>query len=96
MNILRKLWRVDDYEVDLVIEFANGEVLAFEVKANERIAGKDFRALRQLRDLVGDRFIAGVALTTGSRSYTLEDRLHVIPIDRLWRNVMGDPVSVPS
>lgn len=26
-------------------------------------------------------------LTTGSRSYTYEDRLHVMPIDRLWTPV---------
>lgn len=89
-------WRVDDYEVDLVIEFGDGGVLAFEIKANERVAGQEFNALRHLRDLVGDRFIAGVALSTGSRSYTFEDRLHVMPIDRLWQNVMGQPGSTPD
>lgn len=81
-------WRTSDgVEVALVVELDDGRVVAFEVKAAERVAGKDFAGLRTLRDRVGDRFVAGVALSMGSRSYTYEDRLHVMPIDRLWRTV---------
>lgn len=79
-------WRTSEgAEVDLVLEFDDGAVIAFEVKANERAAGSDFRGLAQLRDLVGARFRAGIVLTTGRRSYTYADRLHVMPLDRLWR-----------
>lgn len=79
-------WRTSDgAEVDLVVEFDDGRVLAFEVKANERATGPDFGGLGQLRDLLGDRFLAGIVLTTGRRSYTYADRLHVMPLDRLWR-----------
>jgi len=78
-------WRTHDGdEVDFIIEFDDGAVLAFEVKAKERISGADFNGLRKLRAALGDRLIAGVALNTGVRSYTLEDRLHVMPLDRLW------------
>ena len=81
-------WRTSDgAEVDLVIEYDDGRVVAFEVKASERASGKEFRGLAQLRDLLGERFIGGIMLTTGSRSYTYEDRLHVMPIDRLWTPV---------
>lgn len=81
-------WRTQEGdEVDFVIEFDDGRVLAFEVKASERISGADFRGLRKLRDALGERLIAGVALNTGLRSYTFEDRLHVMPLDRLWRPV---------
>lgn len=81
-------WRTSDgAEVDLVIEFDDGGVVAFEVKASERAPGKEFRGLGQLRDLLGERFIGGIMLTTGARSYTYEDRLHVMPIDRLWTPV---------
>src|SRR5207248_8686443 len=49
-------WRTHDGdEVDLVIEFDDGRVLAFEVKANERVSGEDFRGLGKLRDALGDR-----------------------------------------
>lgn len=37
-----------------------------------------------LRDTVGDGFLGGVVLYLGQRSYTFEDRLHVVPVDRLW------------
>lgn len=81
-------WRTSDgAEVDLVVEYDDGRVAAFEVKASERAHGKDFRGLAQLRELLGERFIGGIMLTTGSRSYTYEDRLHVMPIDRLWTPV---------
>jgi predicted AAA+ superfamily ATPase len=83
-------WRTHDGdEVDYVIEFEDGRVLAFEVKANERVAGADLKGLRTLRDALGDRFIAGVALSTGLRSFTYEDRIHIMPIDRLWTPTNG-------
>ena len=73
----------------LVVEFDDGRVLAFEVKAGERVSGRDLAGLRKLRDRLGARFVAGVALSLGSRSYTYEERLHVMPVDRLWREVPG-------
>lgn len=81
-------WRTSDgVEVDIVAEFDDGTVIAFEVNANERAIGSDFRGLMQLRDALGGRFRAGIILTTGRRSFTYDDRLHVMPIDRLWRPI---------
>lgn len=78
-------WRTwDDDEVDLVVERDDGAVVAFEVKTAGRVSGNDFRALRKLRNAVGDAFVAGVVLYLGSRSYTSEDRLFVLPVDRIW------------
>lgn len=74
----------DGVEVDLVAEREDGDVFAFEVKSAARVPGSELRGLRQLRDAVGARFRAGYALYTGERSYTADDRLHVVPIDRLW------------
>ena len=81
-------WRTgNDEEVDFVIETDDGRVIGFEVKANQTVPGTDLKGLRILRDALGDRFVAGVALSTGSRSYTYEDRIHVCPVDRLWQTV---------
>lgn len=81
-------WRTHDGdEVDFVTEFDDGRVLAFEIKANERVTGRDLKGLRTLRGALGDRFTAGVAFTTGPRSYTRDDRIHVMPVDRLWQPV---------
>jgi len=47
---------------------------------------------RQFRNLLlGDAFIAGTVMYTGARSYTYEDRLHVVPIDRLWHGADSLP-----
>ena len=78
-------WRTHDGdEVDSVLEFADGTVIAFEVEANERVTSTNLRGLRKLRETLGTRLIAGIVFSTGSRSYTVEDHLHVLPIDRLW------------
>jgi predicted AAA+ superfamily ATPase len=85
-------WRTSDgAEVDLVLEHHDGTVIAIEVKASERAPAADFRGLTQLRDALGPRFAAGIILTTGRRSYTYGDRLHVMPLDRLWT-----PITPPQ
>lgn len=78
-------WRTrDGAEVDLVLEADDGSVIAFEIKAAARVSGDDFAGLRKLRDTLGTSFTAGVALYAGARTYTYDDRLHVMPIDRIW------------
>lgn len=78
-------WRTrDGDEVDFVLERDDGAILAFEVKAAGRVPGDDFKPLRRLRTAVGDALVAGVVFYTGTRSYNAEDRLYVMPIDRLW------------
>lgn len=78
-------WRTHDHdEVDLVLERDDGALLAFEVKAAGRVPGDDFQPLGKLRAAAGAAFHAGVILHLGTRSYTFDDRLHVMPVDRLW------------
>jgi uncharacterized protein len=78
-------WRTHDGdEVDFIVEHDDGGVVAFEVRATGRVPGDDFRPLRKLRDALGNGFLAGVVLYTGTRSYHFEERLYALPIDRLW------------
>jgi predicted AAA+ superfamily ATPase len=74
----------DQQEVDLVIESMSGSVTAVEVKASGTVSDQDFSGMRLLRDKLGDLFTGGVVVNLGQRSYTYEDRLHVLPLDRLW------------
>lgn len=78
-------WRTHDGdEVDLVIEREDGAAVAFEVKSGALVRAEDLRGLRKLRAAVGEPFVAGVVLYTGERSYVAEERLMVLPTDRLW------------
>ena len=78
-------WRTyDGDEVDLVLEREDGALVAFEVKSGARVPGGAFKGLRKLRDATGEAFVAGVVLYLGQRSYTYEDRLHVMPVSSLW------------
>jgi predicted AAA+ superfamily ATPase len=81
----------DQQEVDLVIESSTGSVTAVEVKASGTVADQDFAGLRLLRDKLGDSFTGGVVVNLGQRSYTYEDRLHVLPLDRLWAAGTSNP-----
>lgn len=78
-------WRTHDGdEVDVVIEAEDGRVVALEVKAGTRVRNGDTRSLARLRDKLGNRFAAGATLYTGERSYEADDRIFVLPVDRLW------------
>ena len=79
-------WRTHDGdEVDLVLERDDGAIACLEIKAGERPSGKDFRGLRKLREALGERFLGGAVLHLGRHAYTHDDRLHAVPVDRLWR-----------
>jgi predicted AAA+ superfamily ATPase len=71
-------------EVDLVLERDDGQVIAFEVKAGTRLHDEDLRGLRQLKDRLGNRLEAAIVLYTGVHSYTRDEWITVLPLDRLW------------
>lgn len=87
----RKLWHYRDSlnrEVDLVIEGDNGKIVAVEIKATSSPALNHVNNLRWLRDKLDavspGSFVAGVLLHTGTHSVTLDDRLHLRPVNTLW------------
>ena len=77
-------------EVDLVLERADGAVVAVEVKATASPRTRDLRHIMALRDRLDatepGAFRAGVLLHTGPHAVGLGDRLHSAPIDILWRS----------
>ncbi|TDD13811.1 ATP-binding protein [Nonomuraea diastatica] len=74
----------DQREVDLVIESGEGEVIGVEVKAKSSVEEADFRGLRLLRDRLGGAFAGGVLINLGQQSFRHDERLFVMPADRLW------------
>ena len=75
-------------EIDLVLEDADGGVVAVEIKATRSPDPRRVDHLAWLRDrldaVAPGTFRAGVLLHTGEQSGKVGDRLHLRPIDSLW------------
>ena len=71
-------------EVDLVLEAADGRVVGLEVKSGHTPRPEWFRWLGQMRNALGDKFMAGVALYAGEQVLPFGDRLLAAPISALW------------
>lgn len=74
----------DQYEVDLVVEDAGGQLIGVEVKAAASIKQSDLKGLKRLASTTGDRFKLGVVLYDGTETMPLGDRLQAVPISTLW------------
>lgn len=71
-------------EIDILIELSGDRVLGIEVKASAAPGREDAQHLAWLRDGLGRRFLAGLVLHTGPRSFELDDRIAAVPICALW------------
>lgn len=74
----------DGREVDLLVELPGGRVAGIEVKASSSPTRRDAKHLMWLRDVLGDRFVCGVVLHTGTAVGDVDDRITVLPISALW------------
>jgi predicted AAA+ superfamily ATPase len=72
------------HEIDLIAELSGGQLIGIEVKADAAPDREAARHLSWLRDQLGDRFIAGVILHTGQRTYGLGKGIRAVPICTLW------------
>jgi uncharacterized protein len=82
-------WRTSDgHEADLVVELDDGDIVAFEITAGASVSGDKFSGLKQLRAALGTSFRGGAVLYLGRRSYSYDDRLYVLPLDRLWTSTI--------
>jgi predicted AAA+ superfamily ATPase len=75
-------------EVDVIIERADGSVVAVEIKSATTVNRADAKGLRFLRDRLGDRFVAGVVFYTGPITGEIEDRIWLTPISALWGGIL--------
>jgi predicted AAA+ superfamily ATPase len=71
-------------EVDLIAELGAEHLIGIEIKADSAPDKHSARHLEWLRDELGERFIAGVVLHTGTRVYRLGERIRAAPISTLW------------
>lgn len=71
--------RGGNHEIDLVVERADGRVLAIEVKLGRSVTDEDVRHLRWLRERLGDRVLDRVVVTVGQHAYRRPDGVAVVP-----------------
>jgi uncharacterized protein len=70
--------------VDLLIETAGGQLIAFEGKAAATVTASDARHLAWLRNETGEGFAAGIILHTGPYVFPITDRIVAAPVSALW------------
>ena len=74
----------DQFEVDVVIENAAGQLVGVEIKATASVRQADLRGLKRLANIAGDQFKLGVILYDGIETLPLGERLWAAPISTLW------------
>lgn len=67
-------------ETDLIVERADGSVVAIEVKLARSVRSDDVRHLTWLQQKLGDRVVDQALITTGPEAYRREDGVAVIPL----------------
>lgn len=67
------------HEVDMIVERADGRVVAIETKLSATVDDDDVKHLLWLRQQLGDQLLDTVLVTTGSHAYRRPDRVAVVP-----------------
>lgn len=67
------------HEVDLIVERADGKVVALEVKLSATVDDRDVRHLHWLRQQIGDDLLDAIVLTTGMQAHRRKDGVGVVP-----------------
>lgn len=73
----------DQVEVDFILENYAGHIIGIEVKASQTIFNQDFKGLRKIAMLAGDRWICGIVLYNGNKCLPFGDNLWAIPFSLL-------------
>ncbi len=72
-------------EVDGILEDRHGQVIGIKVKAASTVRTEDFNGLRQLSAKVGDDFVLGMVLYTGTATLPFGPKLRAVPVSALWQ-----------
>jgi uncharacterized protein len=72
-----------DHEVDLIVEWRDGGVVAIEVKLGRSVDDRDVRHLVWLRDRLSDDLVDAVVINTGEHANRRRDGIAVVPASLL-------------
>lgn len=71
-------------EVDIIVEDEGGVMVGIEVKASATVRASDFKGIKKLKNICGDKLKLGVVLYDGTTTVPFGDRLYAAPISCLW------------
>lgn len=80
----------DQFEVDLIVENAGGQLIGVEIKSAALVTAGDLRGLKRLASVTGDQFKMGVVLYDGTETLPLRERLWAAPLSTLWGQSISD------
>jgi len=72
-------------EVDVILENRGQQVVGVEVKAASTVRSDDFAGLGRLAERLGDDFLAGIVLYTGSATLPFGSKMRAVPVSALWQ-----------
>jgi len=67
-------------EIDLIVERADGSVVAIEIKLTRSVSSADAKHLAWLKQKLDDRLLDQVIITTGPQAYRRGDGVAVVPL----------------
>jgi predicted AAA+ superfamily ATPase len=73
-------------EVDIVLEGSAGRLVGVEVKCSGSVSAADFKGLSSFAEAVGDRFVSGMLLYTGTEMVPFGHNLWAVPVSALWES----------
>ena len=74
-------------EVDVLMESRDGRLVGVEVKASSSVSSSDFKGLRALQELVGEKFHRGILLYSGQHVLPFGEGLYAVPLSALWHGL---------
>ena len=72
-------------EVDAVLENRRRQVIGIKVKAASTVRADDFTGLRRLAEKLGEDFVAGFVLYTGTATLPFGPKLRALPLSAIWQ-----------
>ena len=74
----------EGHEVDIVVDAGHRGIAGIEVKAAATVGNGDFKGLRKLQRVSGDRFAKGIVLYDGEACVPFGDGLWSVPAGMVW------------
>jgi predicted AAA+ superfamily ATPase len=71
-------------EVDIILEDAAGRIVGIEIKSSDSVMPSDFKGLRYLEEVLGDKFLKGILVYTGAQIIPFGNKLFAVPVQALW------------